>query len=307
MALSESYFDYPYRAKGLDHSLFEMRYLKNSPNISWGNGKSLALWLTIDVEFFPLDMSNKPFAPSGAVSRVYPDMWNFTTREYGNRVGIYRLMEVIKHYGAKATVFVQSAIAEEYPVLMQDLLKSGFEIACGGVDMGNLHSSQLSVEEENALIKKASDALEKVCGAPVKGWHSPAFSESQHTPELVAEQGFEYICDWVNDDMPFAMTVSDKPLLSLPKQYDLSDRKILFDQQQTLSAFEYQLRAAYKTLKAEASEENGRILSVSLNPWVIGQPYRIEALEKFLEEVMADDAVIPMTGAEIATVYAGQM
>ncbi|MBU0846442.1 polysaccharide deacetylase family protein [Patescibacteria group bacterium] len=302
MTISEEYFHYPHRKKGLDHNLFEMRYLKDAPKFVWGDGKSLALWLTIDVEFFPLDMGKSPFLPSGGMARPYPDIWNFTTREYGNRVGIYRLIETINHYGAKATAFVQSVIAEEYPVLMKDLVKSGFEIACGGIDMSNLHTSELAKIDEAILIKQATRVLQKATGGTISGWHSPCFSESFHTPELVAKEDFSYICDWVNDDMPFPITVADKTILSLPKQYELSDRKLIFEQQQTLSSFEYQLRAAYKTLKAEASPDDGRILSVSLSPWVIAQPYRIQALERFLEEVMADEDVISMTGTEIAAV-----
>lgn len=302
MAISADYFEYPHRKKGLDHSLFEMRYLKDAPKFNWGNGKSLALWLTVDVEFFPLDMGKSPFLPSGGLARPYPDVWNFTTREYGNRVGNYRLMETINQAGAKATAFVQSAVVDEYPALMKDLVASGFEIACGGADMGQIHSSQMNEQDEKALILKALETLEKATGEKPAGWHSPSFSESLNTPELVAEAGVEYLCDWVNDDMPFPFTLGDKSLMSLPKQYDLSDRKLIFEQQQTLSSFEYQLRAAYKTLKAEATPEDGRILSISLSPWVIGQPYRIQALEHFLAEVMADDAVVPMTGKEIAAV-----
>lgn len=299
MAAPEGYFDYPHRAKGLDHSLFEMRYLKTAPGLAWGNGKSVALWITVGVDFFPLDMPKKPFMPTGGMSRPYPDIWNYSSRDYGNRVGIYRMMKSLAAHGVKATAFVNAAVAERYPVLMRDLLDAEWEIAASGYDMGHLHHGGMPLDEEKALVEKSVGILRDLVGERLKGWHSPAFSESFSTPALVAEAGLEYIADWVNDDMPFAMQAGGKSLTSLPMSYELSDTRILFEQNQSLASFEAQVLAAFEVLKAEATPERGRILSISLSPWVIGQPYRIQALNRLLGTLLADANVFSATGDEL--------
>lgn len=299
MMNGSNYFDYPHRRQGLDHGLFDMRYLKSAPGIRWGQGKSLALWLAVDVEFFPLDMPAKPFMPTGGPARPYPDIWNYSTRDYGNRVGLYRMMRTLDALGARATAFVQSSVAERYPVLVRDLVKSGWEMAAGGIDMGHLHHCNVDRDVEQAWVRQSVDVLQQAVGQKIQGWHSPASSESTHTPELVAAAGLDYIVDWSNDDQPYPMHVGDNALLSFPLSCELSDKRILFEQHQTLAAFESQMLAAYEVLKAEATPERGRVLSISLSPWVMGQPYRIKALERVLRVMLADPAVFSATAADM--------
>jgi allantoinase len=294
-----NFFDYPYRRKGLDHSLFEMRYLKAAPGVNWGNGKKLALWLAVDVEFFPLDMASRPFVPTGGPSRPYPDIWNYSTRDYGTRVGLYRILRALESADAKATYFVQSSVAERYPVLMDDLLKTNGEIASGGIDMGHIHHSGVDSAKEEEWIRQAVDVLQQRTGKKVLGWHSPASYQSSITSHLAAAAGLEYIADWSNDDMPYPMATPGKRLIAMPLSCELNDRRILFEQHQALAAFESQLMAAFEALKEEASTDQGRILSISLSPWVIGQPYRIQALNRLLRTILSDPEVFSATASEL--------
>lgn len=299
MMTPSNFFDYPHRRKGLDHSLFEMRYLRSSPGVHWGNRKTLALWISVDVEFFPLNMGTKPFMPTGGPARPYPDVWNYSTRDYGNRVGLYRILRALESAGANATYFVQSSVAERYPVLLGDLLKSGGEIACGGVDMGHIHHSGLDSTTEEQWIRQSVDVLQQKTSTKVLGWHSPASYQSSITSQLVSAAGLDYIVDWSNDDMPYPMATGEKSITAMPLSCELNDKRILFEQHQSLAAFESQLFAAYEVLKAEASLDQGRILSISLSPWVIGQPYRIQALNRLLQAVLKDPQVFCATAAEL--------
>jgi len=299
MSVGSAYFDYPWRRKGLDHDLFSMRYLVDSKPVNWPGGKPVALWVSVDIDWFPLDMGSKPFVPPGGMVKAYPDVWNYTARDYGNRIGIYRLLDVMTAAGATATAFINGEVARRYPLLLDAVGEAGWEIAAHGLDMGHLHHSGLDRETERKLVVETPAMLTRGKNRPV-GWHSPAYGESFATPELVAEAGFSYIADWVNDEMPYRIDTKAGPLVSMPIAYELSDKRILFEQNQRLDEFTSQIRAALTTLKAESTPEDGRILAISLSPWVTGQPYRIAAWRELMTELMADEAVWCATGCELA-------
>ncbi|MGZ9810233.1 polysaccharide deacetylase family protein [Pseudoroseicyclus sp. H15] len=297
--ISDDYFDYPNRGPQMDQGRYGIRYLRDLPKFEWQGGASLMVWVTVHLEHFPMDMPRGPVKPIGAMERPAPSVWDYSSRDYGNRVGIYRLMEVLDANGIRPTAAMNSALATRYPRLMADVLKRGWEVAAAGTDMGHLHHSGLSEAEETALVAEAFATLRDISGQPVTGWHSPSHSQSAITPDLVAEAGGQYICDWINDDMPYAFHTRAGDLTQMPLSYDLSDHKILAAQHMPIEDYEYQLGAAFDMLLAESRERGGRILSLSLSPWVIGQPGRIDALNRLLTRFMATDGVATATGAEI--------
>src|SRR4051812_6570297 len=103
MSLSASYLQYPHRHYGMDHDLYLWSVMRDRPPISWPNGARVALWVNLTLEWFPLDAVNKPFLAPGGIDRMYPDIWNYTHRDYGNRVGVYRLMRMLKDLGLRAS------------------------------------------------------------------------------------------------------------------------------------------------------------------------------------------------------------
>jgi allantoinase len=300
MAAPAGYFDYPFRRKGLDHDHFDMRYLKHAAPVQWPGAKSVALFVTVGVDCYPLDMGGKPFVPPGGNWRPYPDLWTYATRDYGNRVGLYRILKVCEAYGMRATAFVQGEIAKRHPRIVGDLIGSGCEIAAGGLDMGHIHAGALEEETERGYIDATLEALAAAGATDVRGWRSPAFSETARTLPLLAAAGLSYCGDWVNDDMPYAMRTVAGPLVAMPYQYERADMRILFEQNQSLEEFESQILAAFDVLKAEATPESGRVMSLALSPWVIGQPYRIKALQRLFAVLARDPAVWIGTGSEIA-------
>jgi len=303
MSQGEAYFDYPHRRPGLDHARFEHRYLAKAKPITWPDGARLAVWVTVHLEFFPMDMTTKPFVPMGGMERMYPSFWDYTTRDYGNRVGIYRIMRVLDRHGVRATAAMNSEVARRYPSLVAEMLKRKWEIAASGVDMGRLHSSLLTPEQEGALVKESFGTLRRLSGQPVVGWHSPAHSQSAVTPDLVAANGAAYIADWINDDMPYVFKTSRGSLTAMPLSYELSDRKALFLHNQRLDEYEHQVGDAFEFLYREAGSKGGRILSLSLCPWMIGQASRIRALDRLLGSILSYAKVWPATGAEIMTAW----
>lgn len=303
--IPESYFEYPQRGPRMDHDRYARRYLRDVPAFQWRGGKDLLVWVSVHLEHFPMDMPATPVKPIGGMDRPYPSVWDFSTRDYGNRVGIYRLFEVLDRHGVRATALMNAVLGTRYPTLMQDILKRDWEVAAAGVDMGHLHHSQLSEAEERALVSEAFETLRAASGQPVIGWHSPAHSQSAVTPDLVAEAGGRYICDWINDDLPYAFHTRAGDLTQLPLSYDLSDHKIIGMQNMPIEDYEYQLNAAFDMLLDEARERGGRILSMSLSPWAIAQPGRIDALDRLLARFTATEGVATATGDEILAQWNG--
>ena len=306
MALPEEYLRYAQRRRGMDHDRYDWSILFRRPRIDWPGGARVALWVVPSLEWFPLDMPAVPFRPTGGMERAYPDYWNYTHRDYGNRVGVFRIMSVLDTFGLRATAAVNAAVCERYPALIEAGRARGWEFIAHGLHMGRVHHVGLSREEEGTLVRDAVATVRRMTGQPVRGWLSPGNSESLHTLDLVAEQGIEYVCDWVNDDLPYPMRVAGGRLVSMPYSHEISDTTIIWQYHHTAAEFAEQIVDQFDLLYREALKHGGRILSLSLHPWIIGQPHRIRALEKALGHVMSRAGVWPATGSEILAAFAAQ-
>lgn len=302
-SITDAYFSYPHRRPGPDHDRYEARYLREIAPFQWPGGKRLLVWVTIHLEHFPMDMPSTPVKPIGAMERPYPSVWDYSTRDYGNRVGIYRLMKVLDRHGLSATAAMNSELGTRYPYLLDEILRRDWEIAAAGVDMGRLHHGQLDEATERAMVGEAFTTLRRVSGQAVTGWHSPAHSQSALTPDLVAENGGRYIADWLNDDLPYTFHTRAGDLTQMPLSYDLSDHKILGLQNMPIGDYEYQIDAAFDLLHAESAARGGRILSLSLSPWIVAQPGRIRALDRILTRCLAAEGVASATGEEIRAAW----
>jgi peptidoglycan/xylan/chitin deacetylase (PgdA/CDA1 family) len=316
--------DYPFRGYGMDHDRWDWSMLHRRPGVAWPGGARLAVWVTVALEWFPLNMKGQPFKPMGAMQTSYPDLRHYTLRDYGNRVGIHRIAEALGRHGIRASAAFNAAVARRYPSLVRDCVERGWEIVANGLDMDHLHHGGLSVDEERALIAQSLAILREVSGQPVRGWLSPAKSQSHATPDLLAQAGLDYLCDWVNDDMPYhvrtvtgaiesspahyqsrpgegaaAGVKAGRGLVAMPHPIDLDDATILVQNHHTEDDFRDALIDQFEVLYRESDAGNGRILAISLHPWVIGQPYRIGALEEALQHVMRHRGVWAATGSEI--------
>jgi peptidoglycan/xylan/chitin deacetylase (PgdA/CDA1 family) len=292
---------YQHRRRGLDHDWFAHEPTHTRARLSWPGGKRVALWITVPVEYFPLDAPAQPVRPLGGLDRGYPDFWSFSNRDYGARIGVYRLMRVLDKLGLRATAAVNAAAVTQYPRAIDEILQRGWEIAAHGIDMGKVHHGQLSQDEERDRIRLSREALENVTTQPIAGWYSPGHSQSANTLPLLAEAGFDYVTDWANDDLPYMMKTATGSLCALPLTYELSDRLLLVQHNLTVEDYETQVLEAYLRLDAEAAlQEGGRILSLSVSPWILGYPHRIGTLERLLERILDAGSLWPATGMEIA-------
>jgi peptidoglycan/xylan/chitin deacetylase (PgdA/CDA1 family) len=299
MSVGNEHLEYPQRRYGMDHDRYDWSMLPQRPAVTWPGGARVALWVVPALEWFPLNMRGVPFKPPGAMQTAYPDLRHYTLRDYGNRVGIFRIMQALERHRIPASVAVNAAVAVRYPTLLQACVQRGWEVIGHGLDMDHLHHAGLPVDEERALIAQSLAILRQASGQPVRGWLSPAKSESGATLDLLAEAGLDYVCDWVNDDMPYPMRTSAGTLYAMPHPIDIDDHTILVQNHHTETDFRDQLIDQFNQLHRESATQGGRIMAISLHPWVIGQPYRIGVLEEALAHMMRHKGVWAATGSEI--------
>jgi len=299
---------YPHRRTGLDHAWFRHEPTFARPPVTWPAGKPVALWITVPVEFFPLDADASPIRPLGGLDRGYPDFWSYSNRDYGTRIGVYRIMRVLDALGLRATAAVNAAVAIRHPRVVDEIVRRDWEVAAGGIDMGRIHHGKLLPETERGLIRQVREVLNAAAHHPVVGWYSPGHSQSVNTLTLLAESGFEYTTDWANDDLPYVVTTAAGSLCALPLTYEWSDRVLLVQHNLTVEDYEAQVLRAFQRLLAEAQQhQGGRILSLSISPWVMGYPHRIAVLERMLRHISDTGAVWNATAVEIVQTFKSQV
>ena len=311
MSLEPSYLEYPHRRQGMDHKLYPYSNLFERPSVQWPGGRSVAIWPVISLEWFPMVPSDTPFRAPGHMQTAYPDYRHYTAREYGTRIGLFRLLDAFEAVGARISVACNGAIATRYPAIIEALVKGGHEIIAHSTDMNGTIASGLAEADERALIASSLDALQAASGTRPRGWLSIARSQSFATPRLLAEAGLDYMCDWVNDELPYAMSTDAGGIVNLPLNHELSDRQIINVQQQSVDSYAEQILDAHDWLAGEAAVNGpgggGRLLPLHLTPYIIGLPYRMDAFERLLADLKARPATWFARGCDILDSYRSQM
>lgn len=303
MPLDPSYLEYPHRNYGMDHDRYDWAMMVARQPVHWPDDARVALWVNVALQYFPLNQQGKPFAPVGGMTTSYPDLRHYTLREYGNRVGIWRFLKAFDRYGIRPTFAVSARLAERYPYLVHRIAERGDEIICHGWHMDAPHHGGMDRETENDLISRSLEVLRRVTAQPVDGWLSPSRSQSENTPDLLASNGVRYMCDWINDDMPYAFRTSAGEITAMPLSMELEDRFIIQGNLHSETEYADQVIDAFDYLYAEAGEQGGRMLALSLHPWVLGQPHRIGRLEEVLEYIGGHKGVWSAPAREICSAW----
>lgn len=307
MALDPRYLEYPLRRYGMDHDRYDWSMLARRPAVAWPGGAKVALWVNVAVQFFPLNQSGKPFPPPGGMTTAYPDLRHFTLRDYGNRVGVFRCLEALDRFDVTPTFSVNAAIAQRCPTLLDRLAERGNEILASSWHMDSLHHGGLPAEREAALIERSLHSLRTATGLAVEGWLSPARSQSRNTPDLLAAQGVRYMGDWLNDDMPYGFRTQQGELVALPLSLELEDRFVIQDNLHSEWEYAQQVEDACDYLLEEAaSTGHGRLLALSIHPWLLGQPHRIGALERVLRHLSGRTGVWSACASDIVAAWRRQ-
>jgi allantoinase len=270
----------------MDHSHYSWMPINDRPRLSWPNGAPLALCIIVALEHFE---------PRGAIQHS-----EYSRREYGNRIGIFRLMDAMDRADVRGTAAMDVHTAENRPYLVHACRSRNWEIMGHGLVGNQLITSDMSEDDERRYIRETLDRMERLTGSRPHGWLGAEFGESQRTPALLAEYGLRYVCDWPNDEQPYRMTVPKGSLVSVPILLELDDQFSIEQRHISTSRWAQSVDEAAAVL-ANDGAENARLLSLNIHPWIMGQPHRIRIFEQLMRRLAASGAWLA-TGSEIAAV-----
>ena len=270
-------------------SLFPYQAIVDRPRIVWPNGARVAVWVIPNIEHFHLELG-----PST------PDVRNYSRRDYGNRVGVWRLMEVLSRNGIRGTVALNAEVGRYYPRIMEEVTKLGWELMGHGLTNSTMLSG-MSTDEHTSVVLQAKRVIEDY-GQTMNGWLGPGLTETWETLDLLRKHGVEYVCDWVNDDLPYRM---NNGLYSIPYSIELNDMPLFNMPSIDVEEFYRRICETFNVLYEEG-QRNARVMSIALHPFLMGVPHRIRVLDRALRYIASYDKVWLATGSEIIKAYREQ-
>jgi peptidoglycan/xylan/chitin deacetylase (PgdA/CDA1 family) len=288
---------------GSKYGPFKYRPIRDRPKFALPGGARVALWINPNVEFFALD-DVMPGTNNERVAREHapiPNVRNWSLRDYGNRVGVWRLMETMTRHGMRGTAALNSEVCNHHPEVIGEMVRLGWELM-GHNETNALRLTEMKPEAERTSIMNALDTIEKASGQRPKGWLGAGLAETWHTLGHLSEGGVRYVCDWVNDDQPYTMDVGKPRMVSLPYTVQINDVPAYFDFKQSVPEFEEMIKRQFDTLYREGAG-SGRVMAIAVHPFVTGQAHRIQALDNALKYICGHEGVWKATGWEIVQHY----
>jgi allantoinase len=279
---------------------YEDSYIFDRKPFTWPDNKTLAVWIVPNVEVWRYD-SPVGTAVSPNVGNRVPDVINFAWREYGIRVGLWRIADVLDAAGIKATVALNSAVCEAFPKAMEEMKKRGWEFMGHGTTNSE-YLAGLNPEKEKEVIQHVLKTIEQATGQRPRGWLGSGLTQTYNTLDILAEEGVTYCGDWNNDDQPYPMKVKSGKLFAIPYCMEINDIPLFLRKGYTGEQYYRSVIDQFEALYAD-SQKHPRVMGIPLHPMIIGQPLRIRYLERAIAEIKKHERVWFATGNEIIEAY----
>ncbi len=262
------------------HGRYDFSPISQRPNYSWPDGKRLAVYIALNVEQFAWDKSiESAIAPSGMHNKQSVYSW----RDYGNRVGFWRLMDLFDELDIPIQAQLNSSIYEHAPQVAERLRQRGDEFLGHGITNSEEQGGR-SEDEERALIKTVTDAIVENEGEQPTGWMSPWLSQSETTLDLLSEAGYHYNMDWCCDDQPIWMKTRNGRILGMPYPVELNDNRAIVLHKMTPSQYADCIIDNFDEMMAQSAHQP-LVFPISLHTFVVGQPFRIRQLRRALKYI----------------------
>ncbi len=262
-------------------------------------GARVAVWPVINVEEWDI---NAPMAravlPSPQGVSIIPDIANFGWFDYGMRVGFWRFKQVLDSHGIRATVSRNASVCLSYPQWVRESLESGWEMLGHGFIQRVINSEP----DERETIRKTISTIKEFTGTAPRGWMGPGLAETFDTPDILAEEGIEYVADWCNDDQPYEMKVKSGRLVAVPYTVELNDIPIYLIQHHKSPEIFERAKDQFDTLYREGAE-SARVMCISTHPYITGVPHRIKYYNMIFDYIRQFEGVVFMTGSELLDWY----
>lgn len=263
------------------HGRYDYVSIKGRKTYDWPNGTRLAVYLAINIEHFAFGEGlGAELAPGGP----QPDILNFAWRDYGNRVGIWRLFDLCEELQLSACGLINAAIYDYCPAIPAAFRARGDEIVAHGRTNAE-RQSVLDEAQERLLIAETTATITQHEGTPPRGWLGPWIAESRVTPDLLKEQGYEYVLDWCMDDQPIWLRTRSGPLLSVPYPQEINDIPAIAVRRASAAEFADMITANFVEMRRQAAE-GPLVMGIALHPYIVGQPYRLRYLRSALAEIV---------------------
>jgi len=278
------------------HDRYAYRPIIGRPDYDWPEGRRLAIYLGVNYEVFDFDGG---LGPELAPSQTTPDVMNYAWRDYGNRVGAFRLFDLFDRLGLRTTALLNAEVIDRCPGLAEACRDRGDEIAAHGSSNAKAQGNMVRLRE-NGMIADVTAKLEQL-GIRPSGWLGPWISESDSTPDLLAKNGYSYVLDWAHDDQPTRLATRHGGLLSVPYSQEINDIPAIIGRHQEAETFAAMIRDGVDQLLSEC-DRRPLVLGIALHPYIMGQAHRVPALARVLTELRAanDPRIWWTTAGDIA-------
>jgi len=289
------------REPGMDHAHYPFRTLPDAPCFVWPESARIAFTVTVTLDYWELDAPQSGSPDPRIVSplgKFFPDWVTWSHRQYGARVGIFRVLDVLDRFGVRPSVAMGTEAAKRYPELVDALLRRNACFMAHG-DYATRRITSRMQDEQGAIIA-ARDGVAAAIGRAPKGWCGQDFNESADTPARLIEAGFQYTTDWANDDRPYLL---DGSLVGLPPQPEWNDLECMWLRRVTPPVWQANIVEAFEVLHTEG----GNVFNLTLHPWIAGQAHRIRYLRDALHHILGKPQVWRATTDEVAVVARAQL
>jgi allantoinase len=282
-----------------DLDLYDYWPYESRPKIVWPNGARIAVWVAPNIEFYELNPPSNP--KRAAWPRPYPDVLTYSSRDYGNRAGHSRLLDVMDKYKLRGTVSLNVALLDHHPEIIEECKSRSWEFFSHGI-YNTRYSYEMDEAQERAILEDSINSVLKATGQRIVGYLAPALTHTERTMDLLAEYGFKYTCDLFQDDQPQPLKVKSGRLISMPYSLEINDIIVYNNLLATPRRYGQMIKDQFDQLYAEGSD-SGTVMCLPLHAYAVGQPHRIAAFDEALDYITSKDGVWLATAGEIADYY----
>lgn len=283
----------------MEHGRFKYSPITHRDTVSFPKKARIAVCISPNIEHF---VWNKPAMSCTPLTvNFQPDVLNSSWRDYGARVGFWRVLDILNNHGIRASAPVNSDVCEFYPEIIEAGSAAGWEWIAHGPNNSMMFTG-MDEDTERGIIVQCLDQIEKAVGARPKGWLGPVLTETDNTLDILKQAGVEYVCDWGNDELPYDMKTKHGDIVAMPYSIEVGDIPVILQNGGTGEDFYRVLVDQFDQLYEEGASKP-RVMSVSLHPFLIGHPFRARWLNKALEHMLSHNDVWLPTGSELLEWY----
>jgi peptidoglycan/xylan/chitin deacetylase (PgdA/CDA1 family) len=282
-----------------DPDLYDYSPIIDRPRLTWPDGARLAFWVAPNIEFYELGPPASPVR--SAWMRPIPDVPNYAHRDYGNRAGVWRMIELMDRCGIRGSVSLNVALCDHMPDIIAACTARNWELFSHSV-YNTRYAYGMDAEQERAVIRDVKDTIRKHSGQECDGWLSSALANTVNTMDLLAQEKIKYTLDLMHDDQPQPVRVKSGRLISVPYSLEVNDFTALHVAAAPPRVYTDMLKAQFDRLYAEGGK-SGRVMCVPLHPFLVGMPHRAAALEEAFSYITGHAKVWVATSREIADWY----